>query len=126
MIPRSGTSSANGIDGNSTPGRRRGNRSCRLRAEGRFDLGREIEQLHHEPSWVNGQNAKTLVKYDDLRVVLTALKASCQRPCGGDVVTLRIAGVFARAAGHAVAMKSAHGEADVQMCTSSDAERAYG
>ena len=38
------------------------------------DLVRELEQLHHEPGWSNGQNAKTLVKYDDLRVVLIALR----------------------------------------------------
>ena len=40
-----------------------------------FDLTRELEHLHGESEWNSGQNAKTLVKYDDLRVVLTALKA---------------------------------------------------
>lgn len=45
-----------------------------------FDLGREIEQLHHEPEWATGQNAKTLVKYDDFRVVLTALRAHARMP----------------------------------------------
>jgi quercetin dioxygenase-like cupin family protein len=40
-----------------------------------FDLDREIEQLHREPEWQTGQNARTLVKYDDFRIVLTALKA---------------------------------------------------
>jgi quercetin dioxygenase-like cupin family protein len=40
-----------------------------------FDLTRELEQLHGEPEWNTGQNARTLVKYDDFRVVLTALKA---------------------------------------------------
>jgi quercetin dioxygenase-like cupin family protein len=38
------------------------------------DLVREVEELHREPGWESGQNAKTLVKYDDLRIVLTALK----------------------------------------------------
>ena len=38
-----------------------------------FDLARELEQLHREPGWSSGQNAKTLVKYEDFRVVLTAL-----------------------------------------------------
>ena len=38
-----------------------------------FDLARELEQLHSEPECNSGQNAKTLVKYDNLRVVLTAL-----------------------------------------------------
>jgi quercetin dioxygenase-like cupin family protein len=39
-----------------------------------FDLARELEELHREPEWENGQNAKTLVKYDDFRIVLTTLK----------------------------------------------------
>ena len=34
-----------------------------------FDLTREVEQLHSEPEWNSGQNAKTLVKYDNFRVV---------------------------------------------------------
>ena len=38
------------------------------------DLVREVEELHREPEWTNGQNAKTLVKYEDLRIVLTVLK----------------------------------------------------
>jgi quercetin dioxygenase-like cupin family protein len=45
-----------------------------------FDLTRELEQLHREPEWDSGQNAKTLVKYDDLRIVLTALKAGARLP----------------------------------------------
>ena len=45
-----------------------------------FDLTRELEQLHREPEWNSGQNAKTLVKYDDFRVVLTALKARARVP----------------------------------------------
>lgn len=45
-----------------------------------FDLAREIEQLHHEPAWATGQNAKTLLKYDDLRVVLMALRARARVP----------------------------------------------
>ena len=40
-----------------------------------FDLVREIEHLHGEPEWKTGRNARTIVKYDNLRVVLTALKA---------------------------------------------------
>lgn len=35
-----------------------------------FDLKRDIEQVHREPDWNTGQNARTLVKYHDLRVVL--------------------------------------------------------
>ena len=44
------------------------------------DLVRELDQLHREPGWSSGQNAKTLVKYDDFRVVLTALKAHSRLP----------------------------------------------
>jgi quercetin dioxygenase-like cupin family protein len=45
-----------------------------------FDLVREVEELEREPEWETGQNAKTLVKYDDYRVVLTALKARRKVP----------------------------------------------
>lgn len=45
-----------------------------------FDLARELADLHREPEWSSGQNAKTLVKYDDFRVVLTALKAHARLP----------------------------------------------
>jgi quercetin dioxygenase-like cupin family protein len=44
------------------------------------DLTRELEQLHCEPQPMSGQNAKTLVKYDDFRVVLIALKAHASIP----------------------------------------------
>ena len=40
-----------------------------------FDIARELHQLHHEAGWDSGQNARTLVKYNGLRVVLVALKA---------------------------------------------------
>lgn len=45
-----------------------------------FDLMRELEQLHAEPEWASGQNARTLVKFDDLRMVLMALRAGAQIP----------------------------------------------
>ena len=45
-----------------------------------FDLARELTGLHSEPAWSSGQNAKTLVKYDDFRIVLTALKARARLP----------------------------------------------
>lgn len=45
-----------------------------------FDLTRELEQLHCEPQPTSGQNAKTLVKYDDFRIVLIALKAHTRIP----------------------------------------------
>jgi quercetin dioxygenase-like cupin family protein len=45
-----------------------------------FNLIRELQQLHGEPDWNRGQNAKTLVKYEDFRVVLIALKARARLP----------------------------------------------
>jgi quercetin dioxygenase-like cupin family protein len=45
-----------------------------------FDLARELEQLHREVGWQSGQNAKTLVKHDGLRIVLIALKARSSIP----------------------------------------------
>jgi quercetin dioxygenase-like cupin family protein len=39
-----------------------------------FDLGAEVQRLKAETTWSTGQNARTLVKYDDLRVVLIALQ----------------------------------------------------
>ncbi len=45
-----------------------------------FDLGRELQQLHGEPEWSSGHNARTLVKYDDLRIVLIALKTGVTMP----------------------------------------------
>jgi len=45
-----------------------------------FDLDREIEQLQREPEWQKGQNARTLVKYHDFRIVLTTLKAHVRVP----------------------------------------------
>jgi quercetin dioxygenase-like cupin family protein len=45
-----------------------------------FDLTGEVDQLRREPEWNSGQNAKTLVKYDDFRVVLTVLKAHARLP----------------------------------------------
>lgn len=45
-----------------------------------FDLTREIDQLHQEAEWNSGRNAKTLIKYADVRVVLTALKAHMRIP----------------------------------------------
>jgi quercetin dioxygenase-like cupin family protein len=45
-----------------------------------FDLAAEVERLHGETTWDSGQNARTLVKYDDLRVVLMALKTGARIP----------------------------------------------
>jgi quercetin dioxygenase-like cupin family protein len=45
-----------------------------------FDLPAEIHRLKTETTWNTGQNARTLVKYDDLRVVLMALRAKARMP----------------------------------------------
>lgn len=45
-----------------------------------FDLPAEIHRLHAETTWSTGQNARTLIKYDDFRVVLTALQAKVRIP----------------------------------------------
>ncbi|MEO8481518.1 MAG: hypothetical protein ABI634_04860 [Acidobacteriota bacterium] len=45
-----------------------------------FDLPRELEQLHQEPKWASGQNARTLVKHADFRVLLIALKSQTRIP----------------------------------------------
>jgi quercetin dioxygenase-like cupin family protein len=45
-----------------------------------LDLAREVAQLRQEPEWASGQNARTLIKYDDLRVVLTTLAAGAGLP----------------------------------------------
>jgi quercetin dioxygenase-like cupin family protein len=45
-----------------------------------FDLARELEALRREPEWRSGQNAKTLVKHDDLRIVLIGLAAGARIP----------------------------------------------
>jgi quercetin dioxygenase-like cupin family protein len=45
-----------------------------------FDLTAEITHLHSEPTWTTGHNARTLVKYDDLRVVVVTLRAQARMP----------------------------------------------
>jgi quercetin dioxygenase-like cupin family protein len=46
-----------------------------------FDIDAEIERLHGETAWASsGQNARTLVKYDDFRVVLAVLRAGGRIP----------------------------------------------
>lgn len=45
-----------------------------------FDLSSALTQLHAEAAWESGRNARTLVKYDDLRIVLMALKDQARIP----------------------------------------------
>jgi quercetin dioxygenase-like cupin family protein len=40
-----------------------------------FDLGVEVDRLRRETAGSTGRNARTLLKYDETRVVLTALQA---------------------------------------------------
>jgi len=40
-----------------------------------LDLPSEVSRLHEESAWDTGQNARTLIKYDTLRVVLVTLRA---------------------------------------------------
>ena len=43
-----------------------------------FDLPAEVHRLHAETTWSTGQNARTLIKYDDFRVVVIALAAEAR------------------------------------------------
>ena len=45
-----------------------------------FDLPAEVHRLHSESTWSTGRNARTLIKYDNFRVVLTALQANVRVP----------------------------------------------
>ena len=45
-----------------------------------FDLPAEIHRLKAETTWSTGHNARTLVKYDGLRVVLIALQREARLP----------------------------------------------
>jgi quercetin dioxygenase-like cupin family protein len=45
-----------------------------------FDLPAEIHRLRAESTWSTGHNARTLIKYDDLRVVLMALQPDVRIP----------------------------------------------
>ena len=40
-----------------------------------FNLTAEVDRLRLETTWHAGQNSRTLIKYDDLRVVLTAIRS---------------------------------------------------
>jgi quercetin dioxygenase-like cupin family protein len=75
-----------------------------------FDVARELEQLHREPGWQSGQNARTLVKYDGLRVVLIALKARSKIPAHqaeGQISIQTVAGhIQVRAEGRSFDLRS--------------------
>lgn len=45
-----------------------------------FDLQAEVHRLKAETTWNTGHNARTLVKQDDLRVVLIALQQDARLP----------------------------------------------
>lgn len=58
------------------PGRRRTHAPPMASPFLEFDLAAEVTHLRSETTWKTGRNARTLLKYDDLRVVLTALQAN--------------------------------------------------
>ena len=43
-----------------------------------FELAAEIEKLRREPAYETGRNAKTMVKYEDFRIVLTAIRSGAR------------------------------------------------
>ena len=45
-----------------------------------FNLPAEIDRLRAETTWSTGHNAKTLIKYDDIRLVLSTLQARSRIP----------------------------------------------
>jgi quercetin dioxygenase-like cupin family protein len=45
-----------------------------------FDLTEQIRELRQESYWQSGRNSKTLVHYDDFRIVLTAIQAKTTIP----------------------------------------------
>ena len=45
-----------------------------------FDLAAEVARLRGETTWDTGRNARTLMKYEDFRVVLTLLRANMRVP----------------------------------------------
>jgi quercetin dioxygenase-like cupin family protein len=45
-----------------------------------FDLPAEVQRLHAETTWSTGHNTRTLIKYDDFRVLLTVLQAHKRIP----------------------------------------------
>jgi quercetin dioxygenase-like cupin family protein len=75
-----------------------------------FDIARELEQLHREAGWESGQNAKTLVKYAGLRIVLIALQARSRIPghqTEGQISIQNIAGrIQVRAQGRTFDLRS--------------------
>ena len=69
-----------------------------------LDLAAEVAALQREPAWTSsGHNAKTLIKYPTLRIVLIALRAGGRIPehsTGGRITVHAVSGhVRVRAAG---------------------------
>jgi quercetin dioxygenase-like cupin family protein len=79
-----------------------------------FDLGEEIDQQQKEDSWLRGvgRSSKTLVKYDDLRVVLISMKADTQmheHKAAGRISVQTLTGhVQLRVVGHTVDLPAGH------------------
>ena len=67
-----------------------------------FDLLAEIHRLRAETTWSTGHNARTLAKYDDVRIVLIALRANARMPehkTEGRISVHVLAGIQVKAAG---------------------------
>ena len=75
-----------------------------------FDLPAGVHPLHAETTWSTGQNARTLYKYDDFRVVLIALgaEARMQEHKAEDRISihLRSGHVELRASGRTFSLRS--------------------
>jgi len=74
-----------------------------------FDIARELQQLNGEAGWQSGHTAKTLVKYDGLRIVLIALKARSTIPehhAEGEISIQPVAGhIMVRAQGQSFELR---------------------
>lgn len=60
-----------------------------------LDLPQQIEELRRESYWQSGRNSKTLVKYPDFRIVLTAVRKNSRIPehhAGGRISVQTVSG----------------------------------
>ena len=74
-----------------------------------FDLPAEIHRLKAESTWSSGHNARTLIRYDDLRVVLMALQPGARVPehqaDGRVLVQVLVGHIQVRAAGRTFSLR---------------------
>lgn len=84
-----------------------------------FDLNAEIRRLREEDAWQGGRNSKTLVKNQDIRIVLTVLQSNAvlhEHKAAGRISVQALSGhiqmhvqdqVFDLPAGHLLALERA-------------------